>query len=260
MAVSELFPIQSAYVSQFYANQSFIRPPNLFFGQYHGAGDIYRSLIQFPLHSIPISRIINSAQLTLPISRNEIPVGTVINAGLQYALVPWSQSSVTWNNQPGFNLAKTFSVSSANIPGSVISIDITSLVISWINGSIANDGFVITGNEQLNSLLGIANTELVTTPFPIPLEHCHMRHQHFEHEHDDHCKHHHRKHRHNHHEHHRELDREFDRDCDREFDREARRLDVIGTSIAVQNPPGSLNFVVVPTIPSVGPKLIINFS
>lgn len=262
MPITELFPIQSAYVSQFYNNQSFTSPANLFFGQYQGIGDIYRSLIQFPLHSIPFGSIVNSAQLALTISRNELLAGTIINAGLQYALVPWSQLSVTWNNQPSFNLTNTFTVSSANTPGSVISIDVSSIVNKWVNGLVHNDGFVITGNEQLNSLLGIANSGLVT----MPEEHLPFEHLCFEEQHRD--KHHHRHHRrdddhccrHHHnrcisHHHHHDLD-----DLDDLIDHRRIIREEIGTSIAVQNPPGSLHFVVVQPVSSNGPKLIINYS
>lgn len=258
MPIAELFPIQSAYVSQFYANQSFAAPQNLFLGQYQGIGDIYRSLLQFPLHSIPFNSTINSAQLELTISRNEILTGTSINAGLQYALEPWSQLSVTWNNQPNFNLIKTFIVSSANLPGSIISIDVSSIVNNWVNDFIHNHGFVITGNEQLNSLVGIANSELVT----IIENNQHFKHLCFEEHRYDHCDHRikHRHHRrrcddhpcnHHHHHHHH---------CDEHCDHDFIIREEIGTSIAVQSPPGSLHYVVVQPVSTDGSKLIINYS
>ncbi|MEN6350870.1 MAG: DNRLRE domain-containing protein [Syntrophomonas sp.] len=222
MARKEIQSTHSTYISKYYANQNFGVEPYLYFGQYKQAGDIYRSLIKFSLRSIPHTAKIYSAQVIFTIYRNEIQAGKAIFADLQAALNPWSEFSVTWNSQPLFSHVNSFYLSPANVPGSSIAVDATSLVINWQKGLIANDGFVITGNEASNSLIGIYNT------FPAPVEHRPIHH--------DHHKHHH--HGHHHHRHH--------------------GTD-IAPRVFVENPPGSLHFVDSARI-NIGPRLLVQYT
>lgn len=230
MAVQTLFPLRSAYVSQFYPNQDFPQPPNLYFGRFHGVGDIYRTLIQFPANTHHFYKTVLSAVLELTISRNEIPPGTVVSAGLQRALNPWTKF-VTWNSQPGFNLFETFYVSAADSPGTVLRINVTDIVRRWMDGSWANDGFVITGNEVLDSLVGIANTGM----FPLPLSPGDLP---FSHDDLSPC--------------------EDGGWFDDGFLFDHRRRQGVRPTLFVQTPPGSLHYERAETL-GVGPRLVIKF-
>lgn len=157
-------PIKDAYISEYYPNQNFGGVPYLYISQYEMRNDDYRSLLQFSLRSIPSGRRIVRARLLLTIYRNEIPAGTRINVSLRRIVSPWREFGVTWNNQPASRFVSAFSVSSAQSPGSVIGINVSSLVRRWYNGSIANRGIVLRGNESRDSLLGFYSGESGSPP------------------------------------------------------------------------------------------------
>lgn len=157
-------PTKDAYISEFYSNQNFGGVPYLYISQYVMRNDDYRSLLQFSLRSIPSGRRIVSARLLLTIYRNEIPEGTRIHVSLRRIVRPWSESGVTWNNQPLSRFVSAFSVSSARSPGSVIRLNVTSLVRRWYNRSIANNGIMLRGNESRDSLLGFYSSESTSPP------------------------------------------------------------------------------------------------
>lgn len=158
MARKEIQSIHSTYISKYYANHNFGVEPYLYFGQYKQPGDIYRSLFKFSLRSLPHGAKIYSAQVIFTIYRNEIQTGKAIFADLWTPLSSWSEFSVTWKNQPFFSRINSFYLAPANAPGTSIAVDATSLVINWQKGLMPNNGFVITGNEATNSLIGIYNS------------------------------------------------------------------------------------------------------
>lgn len=231
MARKEIQSTQSTYISKYYGNQNFGVEPYLYFGQYKQPGDLYRCLFKFSLRSLPHGAKINSAQVIFTIYRNEIQAGKAIFADLWTPLSPWSEFSVTWNNQPYFSHVNSFYLSPANVRGSSIAVDATSLVINWQKGLLPNNGFVITGNEATNSLIGIYNT------FPAPVGHHPVKH--FPH-HEHHHRHHNKHNRLNHHyRHHHGVNA-------------APRL-------FVENPPGSLHFVDSARV-NAGPRLLVQYT
>jgi hypothetical protein len=136
----------------------------LYISQYQQTGDDYRSLLQFSLASIPPRRRIVSARLQLRIYRNEIPAGSRIRASVRRNLGSWRESTVTWNKQPASNLLYRFWISSAQSRGSIINLDLTSLVRRWYNRQTPNYGIAIRGNEARNSLLGFYGIESSRAP------------------------------------------------------------------------------------------------
>lgn len=225
MARKEIQSIHNTYISKFYANQNFGVEPFLYFGQYKQPGDLYRSLFKFSLRSLPHDAKIFSAQVIFTIYRNEIQAGKAIFADLQAPLSSWSELSVTWNNQPHFSHVNSFYLSPANVPGSSIAVDATSLVINWQKGLLPNNGFIITGNEATNSLIGIYST------FTAPVEHHPVQHfPHHEHHHKHHHRHHHRHHGVN-----------------------------AAPRVFVENPPGSLHFVDRARV-NIGPRLLVQYT
>jgi len=135
-------------------------------------GDVYRTLLKFELSGLPPVSTINSASLNLYMYRNETSV-TGSHIAVFRLLNNWSQSNVTWNTQPPFN-PSPFSPTwdgyipvNSSTPLGPISIDITDLVRGWFDGSIANNGLVLVGNETQNSLVGFYSTNhLYSTMWP----------------------------------------------------------------------------------------------
>jgi hypothetical protein len=152
-------PLKDAYISEFYANRNFGGSRVLYISQFQQPGDDYRSLLQFSLNSIPRGRRILSARLQLTVYRNEIPAGSSINVRLRRVLRFWRENSVTWNNQPASALFTTFRISSRTAPGTTISVNITSLVRRWYNGSLRNNGIILIGRERSNALVGFYSSE-----------------------------------------------------------------------------------------------------
>jgi hypothetical protein len=106
-----------------------------------------RSLLKFDLSGIS-GLSISEAKLYLRVKSYCSYVGhsqprtvTVYRANAN-----WSESSVTWNNKPGYAEA----YGSASVPldtGEWHSFDVTSLVRGWMNGSFSNQGLMLRASE-----------------------------------------------------------------------------------------------------------------
>jgi len=81
----------------------------------------------------------------------------------------WSEASVTAGNQPGFGPAVlTIPVTMADV-GNVVSVDVTSIVQSWINGSQSNYGIRLHTGDDIKAEIDSLNSsgmpmELLVTP------------------------------------------------------------------------------------------------
>ena len=108
---------------------------------------ITRSLVKFDLSGIPAGTSISQATLYLHLigscdsgeRRHEVTV--------YRAKANWSESSVNWNNKPGYAEA----YGSASIPSRTwgwYSFDVSNLVRGWVNGSFPNYGLILRGPES----------------------------------------------------------------------------------------------------------------
>ncbi|MDI9480949.1 MAG: DNRLRE domain-containing protein [Syntrophomonadaceae bacterium] len=164
------FPIKEAYIAEFYPDKNFGLVPFLYVSQYDcpttpcpcPCRDDYRSLLQFDLCSlgcnfIPPNSDICFAFLVLSIYRNEVPCDIEVCA--HRILQPWKEFGVTWNNQPLFDSA--FLDCTTVSPGQFgeIYFDICALVKEWYSGCAANNGILLIGNEEINSLVGFYSSE-----------------------------------------------------------------------------------------------------
>ena len=164
------FPIKEAYIAEFYPDKNFGLVPFLYVSQYDcpttpcpcPCRDDYRSLVQFDLCSlgcnfIPPDSDICYAYLVLSIYRNEVPCDIEVCA--HRILQPWKEFGVTWNNQPLFDPA--FLDCTTVSPGQFgeIYFDICDLVKEWYSGCAANNGVLLIGNEEINSLVGFYSSE-----------------------------------------------------------------------------------------------------
>jgi uncharacterized repeat protein (TIGR01451 family) len=115
---------------------------------------VSRSLVKFNLSSIPFGTPISSAQLHLRVGGVCYGGNTNARTTTVYrANGDWSESSVTWNNKPGYAEA----YGSASIPygyGSWYTYDVTGLVRGWVNSAFANQGLMVRGPEGSGSTFG----------------------------------------------------------------------------------------------------------
>jgi hypothetical protein len=110
-----------------------------------------RSLITFDLSSIPAGTAIDNATLHLRLGGYCCYEG---HAGPRTVTVfrandNWSESSVTWNNQPDYSEAHgSASVLLAPDRWVWYSFDVTDLVRGWVNGTWPNQGMMVRAPED----------------------------------------------------------------------------------------------------------------
>jgi len=157
-----------------------------FIVQANGTDGRQRGLIKFDLASIPVGSTVNSA--TFSAYKDFLPLYYVLPGsnptGRTYDLYrntePWTETGVTWNNQPGY---ETTQEASAVMPYGFkwVDWDVTSIVQTWVNG-YANYGFTMMDSDEIGGIQevggfrskefdggGYAPTlEISYTPGPIP--------------------------------------------------------------------------------------------
>ncbi|MBN1488262.1 MAG: DNRLRE domain-containing protein, partial [Anaerolineae bacterium] len=107
---------------------------------------IVRSVIRFDLSEIPPGTEIAKAELSLLLGDvcYSDPVTRTVAA--YRAAGTWSESSVTWNTGPGYaELYGSAQVKTEELQR--YTLDITELVVAWVNGAQSNDGLVLRGPE-----------------------------------------------------------------------------------------------------------------
>ncbi|MFN8298551.1 MAG: DNRLRE domain-containing protein [Chitinophagales bacterium] len=112
-----------------------------------------RTLLKFDLSGIPAGATITSARLNLyhdpaaahsTNTSNDIKIAAITAA--------WNENTVTWANQP------TTAVSALNIGNAPtttsdkLNVDVSSFVQSWVNGSMTNNGWMMTLNTESGAL------------------------------------------------------------------------------------------------------------
>ncbi len=107
----------------------------------------YRAYLQFSLDSLPENAVITSAKLGLCYCDSAISIQTPIGAYL--VLGSWSESTITWDNQPACATTPEVTVNmSAATSHSFIYWTITNIVKGWWNGSITNYGLMLRDDEM----------------------------------------------------------------------------------------------------------------
>lgn len=126
---------------------------------------IVRSLLKFDYSSIPPQAVVTSAYLSLfqnttSSSGNHSQQSGSNNAWLQRVTSTWSESTVTWNNQPSSTNVNQVSVHASNSANEDYpNIDVTALVQD-ILASGNNDGFMLKlATEQYYRRLTFASSD-----------------------------------------------------------------------------------------------------
>jgi len=115
--------------------------------QQYISGHCQRGFIQFDITSIPQNVIVNDVDFNIYyyayLAGN--PAGQ--NTRAKGVIGAWTESTITWNNQPGNTTSGEVSL---NMPGSYgwVNYDADAIVQSWLNGSSTNYGFLVKFNTE----------------------------------------------------------------------------------------------------------------
>jgi len=116
--------------------------------QAHQSSGRQRGLFQFDLSSIPPGSTINSATFSADydsyLAAGADPVGRTYY--LYRITGPWTETGVTWSNQPGYTASQG---ASAIMPASFgwVNWNVKDIVQSWVNGT-ANYGFMMIDSDE----------------------------------------------------------------------------------------------------------------
>jgi hypothetical protein len=106
-----------------------------------------RLLVQFDLSSIPLNSTINSATLELyatsTTGSNTIELHRITSG--------WTESGVTWNNQPSYDAAIVSSLTSSGTGWKVW--DVKSLIEGYLSGTFTNCGFLLKSQTETGAQL-----------------------------------------------------------------------------------------------------------
>jgi hypothetical protein len=172
MPFVQVTPTDDVYISQFFPNKNFGKLTTLLTGKYLQSNDAYRSLLKFDLAgAVPPGSIILDAVLKLLVYRKDktntqlLPQTVNVYANASN----FSQSTVTWNNAPELNPTRySINIEDSDV-NNFISIDITSIVISWFHNIVPNNGITLVGMDNIvDSIIGYRSTEW-TIPEQRPL-------------------------------------------------------------------------------------------
>jgi hypothetical protein len=130
-----------AYVSQELPNNNFGSEGTLAISS--GGSGMMHSYIDFDIDWIPTGAIVDDAELRLyPVSLTDYGYVAVARASAS-----WIESSITWNNAPGWVSPVVTSTPSGN--NQWWEINVTSIVEEWVTNGDYNRGFFLEGSSGL---------------------------------------------------------------------------------------------------------------
>ncbi len=125
----------------------------------------FRSLIQFDLTSIPTGVTITSAKLILSAANHAINGSFGQNAStLHRVTTQWTESIVTWNNQPSFSTSLITSLPTSTSPDQNYILDVTRDVTDMYSNPTSNFGWLLKSNvEEIYKAMRFHSSD-ATTP------------------------------------------------------------------------------------------------
>ncbi len=103
-----------------------------------------RTLVMFDLSAIPENSVINSA--TLELYASSAPT-TGLTLNVHRITGTWTESGVTWTNQPAYNSTVDSSLAGGTAAGWKIW-NIASVVQGWVDGTNVNYGLIVKGSVE----------------------------------------------------------------------------------------------------------------
>ena len=165
---SRLYATADATVIEGTASENFGSTVDMWVGYDHcKGGKRARSLVQFDVSAIAPGTQIAQATLSLYLVHS-CDIGERTHKVKVYRTSDqWTESSVTWNDQPG----RADSYASVSIPSRTwgrYSFDVTDLVRGWVNGNFPNYGLMVRGPESSgddSARLGFYTREVIGTTY-----------------------------------------------------------------------------------------------
>lgn len=143
-----LQPVKDSTIRENLPTMNYGSDRGMMVGVDHFNGEIFRSLVQFDLSSLPKNKVLKRAILRIYNS----PFPSEFDLSVFNLLSSWQEKDVTWANQPseGDKIA-TITLSQ----GGFIEIDILPLAIKWYQGLIPNFGMLLNADDEtkLGSIL-----------------------------------------------------------------------------------------------------------
>ncbi|MGK5512225.1 DNRLRE domain-containing protein [Brevibacillus formosus] len=148
--------LKDAMVSENNPNTNYGTVPSMNVGSY-GTGARNRSFLSFDLGLVPNNAVISNATLTLYGS------GSPCWVQVRKVTSSWSESIITWGNQPTFSVNAYDEESIDRLQER--SFDISTLVQEWVNGSSPNYGIaLVSRNEFSTDVANFAPSDDSTNP------------------------------------------------------------------------------------------------
>ena len=147
--VTGLLPSDDTYINAIQPDTNF--GTDTLFQVWANSGGNRRGLLRFDLSSIPTDAIITSA--TLYIYTSDSSTGVVTS--VYRVTSPWSETTATWNSPwsivgGDYNNLISYASYSPNTANCMVTLNLTSLVSQWVNGTYQNYGMLLlsTGNNH----------------------------------------------------------------------------------------------------------------
>ncbi|AAK80720.1 hypothetical protein BJV85_001117 [Clostridium acetobutylicum] len=134
----------------------------IFVGRNVNTADIYRGIVVFDISSIPIEESILSATLKLYVSYN---YNSQLKSIKFYSILQkYSINTVTYNTQPIIDTNYVGITNMTNEINEFINVDLSNITSQWHNGSVANLGVMIHGDElNSGSIVGFAGISAINS-------------------------------------------------------------------------------------------------
>ena len=165
MTLIQVSPSDNAYVYSLNPTSNFGSSTLLFTGTGSQLSYKFRTLFKFDLSDlIPPGNTVTSASLELFVYKKDKPDSLLSpqNVTVSTNSSNFSQNTVTWNNAPATSVTPYHvNVTDADV-NKYISIDITNVVIGWINTPSLNYGITLKGMENVIDSVTIANSVNIT--------------------------------------------------------------------------------------------------
>lgn len=155
-----LYPTKDSYIWDVAYTTNYYNSNPLVVWEYEvsGVSHRYQSLMYFDISTIPANSMINKASLNLFITNTPSPSGGELK--LQQLGSTWTETGVTYNNQPQFSNDQNTSISiPSSASNSYVAINVLGFVNDWYNNWLPNNGFGLSfPGTYLNN--GIDNIHL----------------------------------------------------------------------------------------------------
>jgi hypothetical protein len=153
-ATVTLYPVADAWVNYWLPDNNYGTANQLEVGSEECPGQEFpdrgRALIRFDLSAIPAGQVIQSASLQLYLRYAYSGSGSAATnrIGLYRVADSWTETGVTWNNQPGHTAAAYATTDVGLTTGTWYSWDATQLVREWYQGTHSNYGLKLVSQAE----------------------------------------------------------------------------------------------------------------